>query len=175
VKYFNIDIEKLKKSSISSYSYSLRFPISSLKIEINNNIFDFDEITGKISSPISGTEIPIGLDWVLFDTGNEYGHAVLVKPYFENFLKLTSLKKTDFIVKTQSFLGKESERYISREKFKLQFFNNLFIETKFGFLREFALDWVNTLTLGINCFKQFISIIYPERNENLFYTYFSNI
>lgn len=175
MEFFNISINELKRNSIPTTSFSLIFEIDSIKVQIHDEWFDFIGLPTEIPSPYSDTKIPTKLKWVLFDTGNEFGHCVLIKPYFEIFKERTSLQNSDFIIKSKKILGKEDERIISKEVFRFLFYDYLEFETRIGFVSAFALNWVATLNIGIDCFKQFFSIIYPELQEGKFYAYFYNI
>lgn len=132
----------------------LRFDLNHIKIKYNSEWKEIPKFETEAEYFI-GTKkliLPIMLEDVLFDTGNEAGYCCLTSPYkslFEGefpFIKINSKRKN---------------LALSEKHEKFQFFNSIIFKTIIGFRSDPAPDWHNTLNIGIDSIIQFASMIYP--------------
>ena len=102
--------------------------------------------------------VPIILEDIIFDTGNEAGYCCLTSPYIDLFK--VSFPQINLITKTENELLSENE-------LKFQFNKSIVFKTKIGFRSgKVPPNWHNTINIGINCIIQFISIILPIDIKN---------
>jgi hypothetical protein len=130
---------------------NLRFDINLLKIYYQS---------GWYGIPKAGyfNNIPVILEDVLFDTGNEAGYCLIISAFLNSFMKefpQIKLKK-----KTRNLL-------ISEGKIKFKFNEVIKFKTFIGFKSgKIPSNWINTINIGIDSIIQFTSILYPTDVNN---------
>jgi len=124
----------------------LRFDTDLLKIKYNNKWMSIPK-TGEFKG------IPVILEDILFDTGNEAGYCVIIGAFMDSFQK--KFPQITFKTKTRNFL-------ISEEREEFKFNETIKFKTLIGFkFGEIASNWINTVNVGIDSIIQFTSILYP--------------
>lgn len=102
--------------------------------------------------------LPIILEDIIFDTGNEVGYCCLTSPYIDLFK--ASFPQINLITKTENEL-------LSEIKLKFLFNNSIVFKSKLGFRSgKVPPNWHNTINIGINCMIQFVNIILPVDINN---------
>ncbi len=129
----------------------LRFDLDLLKIKYNNKWRSIPK-TGEFKG------IPVILEDILFDTGNEAGYCVIIGAFIDSFKK--KFPQITFKTKTKNFLiSEEQEEFKFNEMTKFK----TFIGFKSGNVPS---NWINTINIGIDSIIQFISIILPIDIKN---------
>jgi len=176
-------VAALNINYLKSVSYppreKLRFPINLLAIKIMNKWRNLKELLGRpvipSSSGLSQMIINTNLIDILFDTGNETEYCCLSIAFLEDFKTWTSLLPHQFDIQTtQSTTGGSFKTFITKNYFTFCFGDNITFDSKVGFLENIHIKWLNTLNIGITSFRQFLSILIPE-NDNQLCIYFEKI
>jgi hypothetical protein len=176
-------VAALNINHLKSVSYppreKLRFPIELLTIKTVNNWLNLRELIGRpiitSSSGLSNTKITTNLNEILFDTGNETEYCCLSIAFLDDFMRRACLLSNQFdIYTTPSMAGETRRTLITQDSFSFCFANNITFDSKLGFLEHVNIKWLNTLNIGITSIRQFLSILIPESDSQL-YTYFEKI
>ncbi|MHA1248357.1 MAG: hypothetical protein ACTSRP_00050 [Candidatus Helarchaeota archaeon] len=131
------------------FKKSLRFDLSLLKIKYNN---EWRRIP-KFNTGMTYKGIPIILEDVIFDTGNEAGYCQIVAAFYDLFKE--TFPQIKFIIKTRTLL-------ISEEKIKFKFNDIITFKSFLGIKSgKVPINWINTINIGIDSITQFASMIYP--------------
>ena len=125
---------------------NLRFDINLLRINYQGGWYDIPK-TGYFN------DIPVILEDVLFDTGNEAGYCLIISAFLDSFMK--EFPQIKFKKKARNLL-------ISEGKIKFKFNEMIKFETFISFKSgEIPSNWINTINIGIDSIIQFTSILYP--------------
>ncbi|MHA1269489.1 MAG: hypothetical protein ACTSPY_06835 [Candidatus Helarchaeota archaeon] len=76
--------------------------------------------------------------------------------------------------KINTYDGKELSTLVSKEEYLFYFNKYITFKSKIGFSSNVAENWVRTVNIGINCIRQFFSMIIPD-TQNKFYYYSTSI
>ncbi|KKL88771.1 hypothetical protein LCGC14_1921370 [marine sediment metagenome] len=102
--------------------------------------------------------LPIILEDIIIDTGNEAGYCRLTSPYIDLFR--AKFPKINLIIKTKHELLSENEC-------KFRFNKSVVFKSKIGFRSgKIPPNWHNSINIGINSIIQFTSIIFPTDIKN---------
>jgi len=123
----------------------LRFDINLLKIKYQDEWRNIPK-EGKLGN------IPVILDDVLFDTGNEAGYCLLASAFVDSFKQ--TFPQIKYRWGTKNLLK-------SNEKVEFKFNEMIKFKTFIGFKSKIPSNWINTINIGIDSIIQFISILYP--------------
>lgn len=130
---------------------NLRFDINLLEIKYQGGWYDI---------PKAGyfNDIPVILEDVLFDTGNEAGYCLIIFAFLDSFKE--KFPQIKFKKKTRNLL-------ISKGKINFRFNEIIEFNTFIGFKSgEIPSNWINTINIGIDSIIQFTSILYPTDVNN---------
>ncbi|MHA1252888.1 MAG: hypothetical protein ACTSRP_23070 [Candidatus Helarchaeota archaeon] len=170
----NIDLNYLKSISIELPERRLRLPIELFKIKIKNKIFRLKTIF-KINKTIDKKNVKFiireNIKDVLFDTGNELNYSCVSEYCYDNFKKVSLLDDGDFKWSIMGSIREDKKIYVrvSKDKFLFYFKNEPIFYSKIGFLSNIAKNWLYTINFGIECVRQFFSILLPNKDRLYFY------
>jgi len=135
----------------------LRFDLNEYILKIKHN--SEWQMIPKLDANMKHKEIPIILEDVLFDTGNEANYCIMPFCYYKPFSNL--FKQIEFNYHTRKTIK-------SKEMIKFRFNDMVEFETYIVFFSgKIYENWLNSINIGIDAVLQFVSIIYPTNSEKL--------
>jgi len=150
-----------------SFDDKLRFPISNLKIKIEDEWKGFNELTGIME--LRSFDNNIELREVMLDTGNENNACVLSKHYLNSFKE--KIKNIDIESKPySSSCSSKGDCLISQELFEFKLFDDIIFNSRIGFLSgTVSVYWCFSIYVGINSIMQFLNILLPYDSKKYYF------
>lgn len=166
-----IDLQNLKSIS-KRFWKKLRFQSSNLSVYTENGWRGLDELEAIEQSP-EGEKIPIILENILLDTGNELDFCIMAIEFLKPFNKIFFNKHLKF---TERLIGTLKDKKVlvraSQKALKFKLFDTRFI-SRIGFVDNINRQFKTTINIGIYCINQFLNVLFfgPE----IYYYFCSNI
>jgi len=166
----NLNILELKVKS-SKFQEYLRFSIDSLEINDNGKWKNLRDLKGLFTSE-RGRSTTLKLRDILLDTGNQAKYCLIPGNYFKEFTN--SFMNSETLGSFESKLltsvdGTIMDNSVSLNNFEFRLFKNVIFESKIGFRWKIDIENMNTINIGINCIKQFLSIIFSISPDCYYY------
>lgn len=164
------NILELKEKS-SKFQRYLRFSIDSLEINDNGRWKNLRDLEGLFTSK-RGRSATLKLRDILLDTGNQAKFCLIPGNFFRGFTNSFINSETVGLFESKllkSVDGTSVDNSVSLNSFEFRLFKNVIFESKIGFRWKIDPENMNTINIGINCLKQFLSIIFNISPDCYYY------